>query len=330
MLKQNLIPLTDKKSWDDALRNLIHGPCHLWSYNAALAMSSDTPIFLYVAGDQHYQAACPISVRSKFSTQDIVTPYGFGGLIINGNTDGAIKNLKNFFSSNNYICGYISVNPFLNLNPLENAEEIVSGSPIYVLDLEQDLDSMLTNAAKVHRYEIRQWEKTQHNIITDKKKLSEALPALYTDTLSRVDASAVYHFFTETLTSLLNLDECIALGIEENGNIIAVTITLHSMFCADYFINASSVNGRQYTRGLLWETIKELKSRSIRNFNLGGGIRPNDSLDDFKRRFGGRKIIPKVIKQIYNQPTYNELCQKLGLEANNINYFPAYHSKAHN
>ncbi|EKD71932.1 MAG: hypothetical protein ACD_46C00059G0001, partial [uncultured bacterium] len=211
----------------------------------------------------------------------------------------------------------------LNKNNPFPTEKPNTANPVYMLDLTQSTDLLLKKLSKVHRYELRQWEISSANLITDKSRLLTGLFDLYRKTLSRVNASALYYFQTETLSHLVESKNTIAIGVITQGKLEAISLFLHTPYIADYFINASTIDGRRHARGLLWTGIEMLKQLSIPSLNLGGGIKPNDNLDKYKRRFGGVLYSSPVLKQIYNQEKFDMLCKKI---YDHHNYFPPYHT----
>ncbi len=103
----------------------------------------------------------------------------------------------------------------------------------------------------------------------------------------------------------------------------AVVLCLYSTDIADYFINASTKQGRNYTRILLWAAVRELKRRGVRYLNFGGGVRDGDALEAFKRRFGGISLNVPVLKQVYEREQFMALCRQAGATERR-DHFPPY------
>lgn len=326
MLHQKFVPLEDREEWNRQLKNISYAPAHTWIYNKAIALSSKLETFLYCASTTIFKAVCPIAVREKLGQRDIVTPYGFGGFISRGNHIDFHRNWHAFIASTEYICGYIALHPFFcNLSHFQYAE-MNATTKIYSLNLQQSSETLFNQLAKIHRYELKQWKNSNVKIILDPTRLKIILPDLYKQTLLRANASTVYHFSTETLFNIVDND-AVMIGAEINGEIEAISIFLYTPHIADYFLNASTINGRYHTRGLLWSAIAILKELNIPILNLGGGIKPNDGLDDFKRRFGGKLSDYNVLKEVYNDSAFKKLCQQAGVnQLANYPYFPPYYN----
>lgn len=322
MLEQRLIPLTDEQEWEKCLQDISHGPAHLWCYNKAIAKSSQRPTYLYVATAPGFKAVCPIAVRTRFEKDDIVTPYGFGGFISQGTYPNFNQHWISYFSELNYVCGYIALHPYFCQNDLFS-QNLNIGGLIYSIDLTSGLEEIFNSFSKVHRYELKQYHKNSFSIIPDKETLNKIAYPLYQQTLSRVSAASVYHFSEETLSTIISSKNSLVLGVAIEGNIEAITIFSYTQAIADYFLNASTTNGRHYTRLLIWESIKILKQLGIPLLNMGGGIKQGDDLDHFKRRFGGKAQTFHILNQIYDEPTFKQLCQQTSV---NPNYFPPYYN----
>jgi len=338
MLEQALIPLADKSRWEEVLRGMSHGPAHCWAYNEALAKTHQQEVFLYASSnlnlDQErenlssdpFKAICPVVLRKKFNTRDVVTPYGFGGLVTQGHYPDFPKQWQTFYKQQNLICGYFALHPLFNHPQITNHAITQSASPIYIIDLTLSVETLMSNMTKAHRYELRQWENSSVQIIDDKTIITEYLTPLYFETLNRVKANQVYHFNKETLHQLIHDEKTLALAAVIDKKIEAIILFIHTAYIADYFLNASTDTGRIHTRGLLWHGMQRLKEMGVPTLNLGGGIKPNDSLDDFKRRFGGTLVNTKVLKQIFDESIFEELCTKTNTSLASTHYFPPYYT----
>jgi hypothetical protein len=331
MLKQELIPLDDKVAWDLHLRDIPHGPAHTWGYNYAIAQSSNLPTYLYAAKGSNFKAACPISIRMKLDKKDIVTPYGFGGFISQGDHPDFNKSWQHYFYEKNIICCYLSIHPSFNSSLFFPQEDVNTASAIYMLDLTQPIEAIYSQISKIYRYDIRKLQNNKISIITDKDLLIKHLPSMYKNTIHRVNAASVYDFSINTLTQLVGEEASLTIGIIDNGEILSISHFNYTLDMADYFLNACHEEGRVYAKYLIWEAIQQFKTLGIKTFNLGGGVKAGDSLEQFKRRFGGEQKNNYVLKQIFDIDTFTELC-KLTNQSNmqEITYFPPYHQFSRN
>ncbi len=301
-----LIPLSDAAGWEAAISKFPQAPAHTHAYNAALQLSFSDPLFLFA----HEKGACPLLLRQWEGTTDIATPYGYGGMI-----GSAAPGWEDFARKQGWVCGYLALHP--TLSPV--LPGTTPGHTFYLVDLLQEEEALLNSMEKTHRYEIRR-DAGKYTTIPDKKLIKQFLYSLYKQTLARVGAAPVYHFSEETLHALLDLPGSVALSVHEE----AVILCLSTPHMADYFLSAATEEGRKYTRVLLWQAMLELKKRGVKSFNLGGGAKPGDALEAFKRRFGGQARPIPVLKQVYDETAFARLCQQAGTAAGTDGYFPPY------
>lgn len=320
-MSARLISLADVQDWKMAVNRAVHGPAHTHWYNAALAASVEAEIalFEYAAGED--RAVCPLILRPYGKTVDIATPYGFAGFATHGPCKGLPAELRRFAVEQGWICGYLALHP-LYPHPFVAADGLEQGRTIYVLDLSTSEDRLFASMHETHRYELRKNSELLELINTDACSMSEALPALYAETVARVGASDVYRFSAGTLGAWLSSGGCLTLGLGDP--LQAMVLCLYTKDIADYFINASTDEGRSYTRILLWAAARELKRRGVHYFNLGGGARDLDSLEAFKRRFGGKSLNVPVLKQVYMREQFTAFCRQAEPLKGSADYFPPY------
>ena len=274
-----------------------------------------------------------LSERQKeVGIADLVSPYGFGGFA--GNQDFLrSKKIRDAFidfgKSDGYATAYILQNPMLELPKLYWEDYLDSSHLVYKIDLTMNIASLWNAMSKTHRYEIKRFEHEKSaRLIFDRSMLAPAVKNLYQETLRRVDAADVYNFPDETLDILMDSSKALLIGVEDEQGIQAVSIFLHTEFTAEYFLNATTLQGRKYSRKILWQAIETLKNLEVASLNLGGGVKPGDSLDDFKRRFGGKALNGQALKIIFNQNAYDVLCEKYNTENHRAaGYFPPYWRK---
>ena len=73
--------------------------------------------------------------------------------------------------------------------------------------------------------------------------------------------------------------------------------------------------------------MQALQARGIARVNLGGGVKSGDGLEQFKRRFGGERAVPMVLKHIYQPHAYAALCEACGVAEGREGFFPPYHRR---
>lgn len=332
-MKHVRIELDSPSEWEMALQGVEHSFCHRWEYCNAMSISFGLNTCLHVFEDESGKATVALSERQKETgIPDLVSPYGFGGFA--GDLD-FLRSKKfrdafiDFGLSDGYATAYILQNPLLKLPKFYWKNYLDCSHLVYKIDLTMDIASLWSAMSKTHRYEIKRFERENATIsIFDRSLLAPAVKSLYGETLRRVNASDVYYFSDDTLDILMDSSKALLIGVKDEKGIQAVSIFLHTQFAAEYFLNATTLQGRKYSRKILWRAIETLKDMEVASLNLGGGVKPGDSLDDFKRRFGGKALDGQALKIIFNQGVYNALSEKYcGGNNQAAGYFPPYWSK---
>jgi hypothetical protein len=303
---------------------------HTWEYCAAMAESSGLETFLYAGTADGCRIVCPLSVRRKEpEAPELVSPYGFGGIVTAGGpgSSGMVRDEWNrFLNDNRFVTAYVMQNPCFPLPVDCWGGDVEAHHPVYLMDLTLSTEQLWEAMCKTHRYELRRWEKNpKGNIVTDRGRLKKAIAVLYPETVKRVGASSVYDFAGKTLDALADARGSLLVGVEDETGIPAVAVFLYTSCVAEYFVNASSPEGRKYTRVMVWTALKMLKDLGVQRLNMGGGVKPGDSLDDFKRRFGGRQVCGQVLKKVIRPSRYERLCEKYCRgDYASAGYFPPY------
>jgi hypothetical protein len=322
--EQQLIPLADEKGWLAALKALPYLPAHSRAYNHTIALHTGAEHFLYHFSEGVQAACCPLAVRQKSGIKEVFTPYGFSGLCTNGSIKKFWEQFRAFMQQEGFVTGYMLQHPFC---ALPEQSKTFPTRPLFALNLRFSLDELLDNMHQTHRYEIRRWLELP-DITTSIEKTSEARNAFlqfYPEAMKRSGASSAYAFSAKTLNAFMDMPECLIVSAAHKGKIEAVSLFLHSPSGADYFLSASTENGRRHSRGLIWKAAEALKERSIPQLFLGGGIKAGDDLEQFKRRFGGTPYEGTCYKEIFNQAAYQALCKQHGVSTEiGTGYFPPY------
>ncbi len=325
-----LIDISQRSEWVQALKAVPHAHAHTWEYCAAMAESSHLPTLLYVAQQPAGRLVCSLSVRSKEEgCRELVSPYGFGGMASDCRGEplhDLAQAWKDFARQSGFVSAYVMQHPAFSLDTETWDADLHAHHLLFMVDLTDDIDGIWEKMRKGYRYDIRRCESDPGvRLVTDHEALASALVDLYPQTVQRVGASEVYRFSTSTLRRLAQAPGCLLLGIETASGIEAVAMFLHTPYTADYFLNATTPEGRQHTRLLVWSAIKALKQLRVPGLNLGGGVRDDDTLAQFKRRFGGRTVRGQALKQIFDRDKYSCLCRRYCAAGHDqTGFFPPY------
>lgn len=167
----------------------------------------------------------------------------------------------------------------------------------WILDLDEDEDTLLQNMRKSTRYEIRKAERDGVKIetSTDSKDLEKFFP-IYRDTIKRQHWTGYSdEFLTKQFETFVKSDQAKLYLAKCEGVYIAASIFIYFGNTSFYHYSGSLTKYRKIPGPSLiqWYNIKEAKSRGLKKYNFWG-IAPEEKpnhpwkgLTFFKKGFGG-------------------------------------------
>ncbi|MCB0628212.1 MAG: hypothetical protein R2824_14805 [Saprospiraceae bacterium] len=322
-MTQQCITLDQPQEWQKALEHIPHSFFHTWEYCRALSLTDGQDSFLYRFEHEDCRIVCPLHERSFSGQLDLVTPYGFSGFTGTGYHPEFPEHWEKFVKSQKYICGYLGLNPILEPAICFPENNYYSHNATYVLDLSRDTMQIYAGMSQNRRRQVRKGD--QHLHLYEREQLIRFFLENYHDFMEQKQAAGVYRFSQETLRSMLASENMMIVGAGRPDRVEAVSLFAYTPYVADFLFNVSIEEGRQHSVALIWHALQQLRSLGIPWLNLGGGVRENDSLAEFKARFGATKQPLKALKQIYDPTTYRQLCLQVQTDPEDMaGYFPAY------
>lgn len=270
---------------------------------------------------------------------DIVTPYGYGGPVINylnGNKENLLKEFEKSF--NKYCIENDIVSEFVRFHPIcENAIDMkqiynstyMRKTLITKLDEEDVLQKQVSKSA---RKNIRQaLNKGVTYKITENPEDISVFKDIYYSTMDRNNATDYYYFDDEYFANILKFYKKNLILIEAifEGKTIAAglyfiyknMIHIHLSGTLSEFLYLSPAYILRYAL-VLWGIEHKDKYKIIHH----GGGRSNseeDSLYLFKKNFAKLYDVDFYIgKKIWNKEIYDKLCKMKNVEDDG--FFPAY------
>ena len=326
--REETISLDAPSAWRAALRGVPHAFGHTWESCYAMHLSTGYHTYLYTFELGEIRICCPIAERVFEGHVDVVTPYGFSGFVGNQAYPYFDSHWKQFAKRRGYICGYIGLNPLLCDTTYYEQSEAYAYNQLFALDLTLDLDKLFGRLSTNRRRQVRAAQNTT-KFVFDRDRLLGFVLEHYLDFFRSKKASEIYHFSPETLTQLGKSENVILSGVEGEEGIEAVTVLAFTPYVGEYFLNISLPTGQRHAAALLWHGVQQLKAKRVAWFNLGGGIRPDDGVAQFKQRFGGQVFPLLSLKQVYAQDLFKTLCRQAKADPNHLSgYFPPYRAKS--
>lgn len=271
---------------------------------------------------------------------DIVSPYGYGGLLLEGSCNSIepfYRYFGNFCRENNIITETIRFHPITN-NHLHCKEimDIAYIRKTSAVDLTLPLDEIRKYYSPMNKKNIKKAksrglycflaENTPQNINT--------FIELYRETMDRNHAENYYYFsdkyFFEQMKKT-KICESFLLFVQYDDQIIAGVMVLKGPRYSHYHLGASKTAYLHLKpNNLIFDFMVEFcKSRGSILLHLGGGCQENDGLFKFKASFTNNNHYDYFIgKRVYDERIYNEITEKVKSQYRvNEEYFPIYRGK---
>jgi lipid II:glycine glycyltransferase (peptidoglycan interpeptide bridge formation enzyme) len=276
---------------------------------------------VYEEGD--FVMLMPFLRREVGLYYDFETPYGYGGPIFNDNSailiEKALITMIAHFKECNYIAGFVRFHPLLeNANQCKDVISVINDRQTVVMDLSlSEEDIWQKEISTKNRNTIRKAEKVGLAFEADYEfRYIDEFVRLYTTTMQRLSADEYYHFSADYYRNLVNLlSNNGFLGVVKMGKeIISAAIFMYYLPYGHYHLSGSNKEQQRLCPNnlLLFEAAKELKKLGALKFHLGGGSdsNPENSLLEFKSRFGYERYQFSIGKMIFNNKAYQTICDQ--------------------
>ncbi|MFJ7638140.1 peptidoglycan bridge formation glycyltransferase FemA/FemB family protein [Peribacillus sp. NPDC097225] len=269
---------------------------------------------------------------------DIITPYGYGGPVLEGKPSVIKKfyeHFNNYCLNNNIITETISLHPLINnYDYIKNTMRVDYIRRTEAIDLTLSLEEIRNNYSSTNKRNIRKAirEGVQVNVSNTREDI-EIFMNLYYETMDRNNASKFYYFNKSYFYGQMEetkLSKSYLLLARFNEQIIGGILLIIGKEFAHYHLGASKT---EYLflrpNNLLFDTMIEFtKSFDLKALHLGGGYKENDSLYKFKKSFSNNDSLYYFLgKNIINEKIYNELSKSIINDfsgSSKTDFFPSY------
>jgi len=272
---------------------------------------------------------------------DVVTPYGYGGPVIEFVNEGFekeklvdafYKSFQKYCIENNVVCGFTRFHPIV-----ENALDFRSVYDVQrirsTLGTDLTLDDPVTEEfSKGCRKNIRRaiakgisWR------ITKKPENLDAFKQIYYSTMDRNNAGEYYYFDDEYFGGIIK-------NFHDNTILVEAIFEEKTIAAGLYFVYGDYIH--IHLSGTLTEFLYLSpayilryavtlwgKENGYKLIHHGGGRSnsPEDSLFLFKKQFAQKTEFDFYIgKKVWNPEAYAKLCAASGINPDETDYFPAY------
>ncbi|MDX6652106.1 MAG: hypothetical protein QOJ38_887 [Solirubrobacterales bacterium] len=157
-----------------------------------------------------------------------------------------------------------------------------------------------------------------------------AFERAYRQTMERTEAAARYFFDSDYFAAAIGAERAwLLLALAPEGEIVAGSIAALSDGYLHYYLSgtADSHLTASPMKNLIEAKI-ELAAELEVSLSLGGGARPGDSLEAFKRGFANREEPFHTHEIVCDAAKYQELSEELSRSAPESDFFPRYRAAA--
>ena len=344
----SIISINEEEKWNNIVQSFEqYNPYYLNGYAKAFKLHGDgEPLLIYfkngetrainivmkrdIAKDKKFEG---LIEENKYF--DIITPYGYGGFIVEGNDiDQLNKEYCEYCINNNIVSEFVRFNPVIeNYKHMGSIYDISNlGNTVCINTINEE--NIWANITSKNRNMVRKAQNSNIKIYWGRDEyLIDEFMKIYNDTMDKNSATSYYYFDREFYLSILfDLKYNAQIFYAKlNDEIISMSIILFGNKKMHYHLSASKKEFQSMapTNLLLYEVACWGCRNGYETLHLGGGLgAKEDSLYKFKKSFS--KEEDKVFcvgKKIFNKDIYKYLMNIRNIEENdknNADFFPTY------
>ena len=257
-----------------------------------------------------------ITCCNKTDYFDWETPYGYGGPLADGVISAKTQQLffyeiSEYCTSNNIVSQFVRFHPLLkNYEVLPDVIETRYLRDTIFIDTTKS-ELILNNMDSKNRNMVRKAQKNGVTIVKKNINELEEFILMYNETMEKNGADDYYIFGENYFDSLNTMDNnAFVLYAIYEGNPISGSIMFYNDRYMHYHLSGSHTEYRNIPAGnlLLYEAACMAGEMGIKQFHLGGGMKPDDSLFGFKKQFNKNGRASFVVgRTIFDRDKYIEL-----------------------
>lgn len=347
-----IISMDELDKWDSIVKRFKNYDVYYLSrYAKAFELHGDGEPILFYYNDDEIRAINVVmkrdiekdkNLKNKIEPNlifDIITPYGYGGFLVEGIiNDDNLKRLNEVYSqycfSSNIISEFVRFHPVIKNSKInQKIYDVIDLGKTITIDLVSK-EQIWQDLSSKNRNVIRKSIKSGVKIYWGRSpELIDKFIPLYNSTMDKDDATDYYYFNRDFYMSLLKdlkYNSLIFYAVYEQ-KIISMSIIIFGNENMHYHLSASD---REYqslaaTNLLLYEAACWGCENGYKSFHLGGGLgSKEDNLFKFKEAFNkNSKTYFSIGKKIFDQKKYDELIriryQDSGFDGEK-SFFPSY------
>lgn len=263
---------------------------------------------------------------------DLQTPYGYGGMIIEGkNKEKVWEEYTKICKTENIVCEFVRFSLFTNGETYYDGYTETRTHNI-VRNLELSDEDLYADFEHKVRKNLKKAERNELKFIVDEEgKYFEEFLKIYYDTMKRNNASDEYYFPRSFFEKFLQMPTNAAwFHVQKDGQIISTELVIYNENNCYSYLGGTYADYFEYRPNellkvgiMLWA-----KQKDIKNFVLGGGYGTDDGIFKYKKSFAPQGVRDFYIgHRIMMYDMYNKLVeireQSSDFDRNTL-YFPKY------
>jgi hypothetical protein len=265
----------------------------------------------------------------KITYYDLITPYGYSGYFYEKEEtlEEFIPIFREEAKKKKYLTEVIRQNPYLNINISNYYETIVNKTTLGIkLDNFKTFDDYLNNT---HRD-----NKRGYNLAMKSKLISllkpfnlesyEEFKLIYENTMHNLNSTEYYYFNDNYYNALFDMKEMIYfMNIYKDNMLIASCMLFKFKTFLHYHLGGSLLEFRNLRPNNLLHcnVIKYGMQNNYNLYHLGGGLKDNDSLFEFKNKIANTKFNYTIYKNVLIKEIYDKIKQ---VSPENDSFYPIH------
>jgi Acetyltransferase (GNAT) domain len=315
---------------------------YLPEYARATAEIEHSEPVAVVAGADSCRFLAPFLVRrmsaiaedSMLEWTDAASPYGYGGLLLPARCGPAnaddfrcfLDDLQNWCDGRNIVCCVLRLHPLMQQAEWFASEDwekrclrtVVRGSTTAInianwddvrdrpFGMHKGRHSDLNLARRTLRVT---WASGEDRNV---ESHLDCFAAMYEQTIEAHGADSFYRFPAAYFSRVALLGQRLGIAFAwQDDRLAGASIFLAGRDWAHYHLACGSEIGMRFKAAtlLVVEGARWARARGCKLLHLGGGLQPGDSLESFKRSFGGQLYRYAYLVSIANEERFEQLCR---------------------
>lgn len=259
---------------------------------------------------------------------DLITPYGYSGYYFDN--DETVKEFIPLFrieaKKRNYLTEVVRQNPYINID-ISEYYEIITSKKIFGINLNNytSFEDYLKNTHKDNRrgYNLALKKNLLFKIEEFNYENLLKFLEIYNLTMKNLNSSNYYYFNKEYYESFFNFkDKLFFANVYHTEKLIASCIILKYHKLLHYHLGGSYLEYRNLRPNNLihCSIIKYGIENNYELYHIGGGLKDNDLLYNFKNKIGDKLFEYTIYKNILNYEVYDKIKNQYEID----NYFPIH------